>query len=716
MADSPCPLYLDVTHPAAERAADLVARMTLDEKVSQMLHGAPAIERLGIPAYNWWNECLHGVARAGIATVFPQAIGMAATFNVELIHGAAVAISDEARAKYHDAVRQGKHEMYYGLTFWTPNINIFRDPRWGRGQETYGEDPYLTSRMGVAFVKGLQGDDPRYLKLVATPKHYAVHSGPEADRHHFNAIASLKDMWETYLPAFEATVKEGQAVSVMGAYNRTNGEPCCASPTLLENILRERWGFKGYVVSDCWAIKDIYAHHKVVATAQEAAALAVKNGCDLNCGETYPALTVAVKQGLIDEATIDAAVARLFEARIRLGMFDPEDSVPYAGIPFSVVDSLEHRALALQVARESIVLLKNEGLLPLRKDLRRIAVIGPNADDELVLRGNYFGVPSAAVTPLAGIRAAVSLGTEVVYARGCDVVDPDDSGYEEAIALARNADAVIFVGGLSQRLEGEEGQREGLAPGKHSLGDRTAIELEAIQQHLLEKLAALGKPIVLVLLNGSAIGLAWADAYLPAIVEAWYPGQDGGIALAEVLFGDYNPAGRLPVTFYKSTADLPPFTDYAMTGRTYRYFEGEPLYPFGHGLSYTTFAYSALDLSAASIRAGEGLTVQVEVENTGWRSGDEVVQLYLNAIDPAVRAPRRQLAGFARVNLHPGERRVVGFALRPEQFALVDETGARIIRPGAFGLSVGGGQPRDDSDPAVCRATVTISGEPVALD
>jgi beta-glucosidase len=409
-------------------------------------------------------------------------------------------------------------------------------------------------------------------------------------------------------------------------------------------------------------------------------------------------------------------VARLFEARIRLGMFDPEESVPYARIPFDVVDSLEHRALALQVARESIVLLKNEGLLPLRKDLRRIAVIGPNADDELVLRGNYFGVPSAAVTALAGIRAAVSLGTEGGYARGCDVGDPDDSGYEEAIALARNADAVIFVGGLSQRLEGEEGQQEGLAPGKHSLGDRTAIELEAAQQHLLEKLAALGKPIVLVLLNGSAIGLAWADAYLPAIVEAWYPGQDGGIALAEVLFGDTNPAGRLPVTFYKSPADLPPFTDYAMTGRTYRYFEGEPLYPFGHGLSYTTFAYSALDLSAASIRAGEGLTVQVEVENTGWRSGDEVVQLYLNAIDPAVRAPRRQLAGFARVNLHPGERRVVGFALRPEQFALVDESGARIIRPGAFGLSVGGGQPRGASDPAVCRATVAITGEPVALD
>ena len=518
MSDESTPVFRDPARPLAERVDDLLHRLTLPEKVSQMLHTSPAIERLGIPAYNWWNECLHGVARAGIATVFPQAIGMAATWDVDLISRVAEAISDEARAKHHAAARaalDGESAKYYGLTYWTPNINIFRDPRWGRGQETYGEDPYLTACFGVAFVRALQGDDPRYLKLVATPKHFAVHSGPEADRHHFDAIASPKDLWETYLPAFEATVKAGGAVSVMGAYNRTNGEPCCASPTLLGDILRERWGFTGYVVSDCWAISDIYKHHRVVGTAAEAAALAVKNGCDLNCGETYSALLDALDQGLIDEATIDTAARRLFEARFRLGMFDPAETVPYAQIPADVVDSLEHRALSLATARELIVLLKNDGLLPLRKDLRRVAVIGPNADDALVLRGNYFGTPSAAVTPLDGIRGLASLETEIVYARGCDVLDPDDSGYAEALAAAQGADVVIFVGGLSQRLEGEEGQQEGLPEGQRCLGDRTTIELEAVQQALLEKLHATGVPVVLVLLNGSAVAVSWADVHLP---------------------------------------------------------------------------------------------------------------------------------------------------------------------------------------------------------
>jgi beta-glucosidase len=717
MPNESTPVFRDPARPLAERVADLVSRMTLAEKISQMVHTAPAIERLGIPAYDWWNECLHGVARSGIATVFPQAIGMAATWDVDLIRHAAEAIGDEARAKHHAAAKAagGDSAKYYGLTFWTPNINIFRDPRWGRGQETYGEDPYLTSRFGVAFVRALQGDDPRYLKLVATPKHYAVHSGPEAERHRFDAVASPKELWETYLPAFEATVKEGGAVSVMGAYNRTNGEPCCASPTLLGDILRERWGFSGYVVSDCWAISDIYKHHQVVGTAAEAAALAVKNGCDLNCGETYSALLDAVAQGLIDEAAIDVALTRLFEARFRLGMFDPADSVPYAQIPMGVVDSLEHRDLALQVARESIVLLKNDGLLPLRKDLRRIAVIGPNADDALVLRGNYFGTPSAAVTPLEGIRGLVSLETEVEYARGCDVLDADDLGHAEAVALAERADVVIFVGGLSQRLEGEEGQQEGLAPGQRSLGDRTTIELEAAQQALLEKLAATGTPVVLVLLNGGAVAIPWAEGYLPAIVEAWYPGQDGGIALAEVLFGDINPAGRLPVTFYKATADLPDFTDYRMQGRTYRYFEGEPLYAFGHGLSYTTFAYSALRPGAASLPIGEDHGIQVDVTNTGAQAGDEVVQVYLSAVDPGQPAPIRQLVAFRRIHLLAGEVRTVRFDLDAAQFSLVDDTGARAIRPGTFRLSAGGRQPSGQYDPGVCWATVELRGEPVAL-
>jgi beta-glucosidase len=576
------PEYLDPDLPVAQRVDDLVARMTLPEKVSQMVHAAPPIERLGVPEYNWWNECLHGVGRAGIATVFPQAIGLAATWNLDLMAQVATAISDEARAKHHAALHQGERGIYQGLTFWTPNINIFRDPRWGRGQETYGEDPYLTARMGVTFVKGLQGDDPRYLKLVATPKHFAVHSGPEHARHHFNAIADARDLRLTYLPAFEACVREAGAVSVMGAYNRTNGEPCCASPTLLGKLLRDEWGFEGYVVSDCWAIGDIYKHHQVVGTLPEAAALAVNAGCDLNCGEAFAALLIAERQALIDEATIDRAVRRLFTARFRLGMFDPPERVPYARLPISVNDSSEHRALALRAARESIVLLKNTGgLLPLSKGIQRIAVIGPNADDPLVLLGNYNGTPSSSVTPLAGIRAKAPRA-EVSYARGCDIIDEGVTDYAEAIRSAERADVVLFFAGISQRIEGEEGQEEGVGGGMRSKGDRTDINLPVVQDDLLRMLHATGKPIVLVLLNGSALAVNWADENLPAIVEAWYPGEEGGTAIADVLFGDYNPGGKLPVTFYQAAADLPPFEYYRMEGRTYRYFRGRPLYPFGH--------------------------------------------------------------------------------------------------------------------------------------
>jgi len=695
-------IYPDPAQPIDVRVADLISRMTLPEKVSQMLHGAPAIERLGVPAYNWWNECLHGVGRAGIATVFPQAIGMAATWDTDLLHRVAVAISDEARAKHHAALGEdGGAEQYYGLTFWTPNINIFRDPRWGRGQETYGEDPYLTARMGVTFIKGLQGDDPNYLKVAATAKHYAVHSGPEHERHHFDARVDERDLRETYLPAFEACVREANVAAVMGAYNRTNGEPCCASPTLLQKILREEWGFGGldgtggHVVSDCWAIKDIWAHHHVVETAPEAAALAVKNGCDLNCGETYGALLIALEQGIIDEATIDVALTRLFTLRFKLGMFDPPEMVPYAQIPFEVNDCEVHRALARQVARESIVLLKNaDGFLPLDKGgLKKIAVIGPNADDNLVLLSNYFGWPSYSVTPLQGIRDAVGEGVDVLYAQGCGIRDDDTSGFAEAVAAAQQADVVIALMGLSQLVEGEEGQEEGVKDGWRSTGDRDDIALPGVQEALLQVVADTGKPLVVVLLNGSAVAVNWAEAHAAAIVEAWYPGEEGGSALADVLFGDANPAGRLPVTFYKSVDDLPPFRDYTMKGHTYRYFEGEPLYPFGYGLSYTTFAYSDLTMSADTIQAGESLTVSVTVTNTGNRAGDEVVQLYVRDVEASVPIPIRQLQGFARVHLEPGARQTVTFTLAPRQMSLIDDAGQRVIEPGVFEIAVGGGQP-----------------------
>ncbi len=674
---------------------DLVSRMTLEEKISQMVHEAPAIRRLGIPAYNWWNECLHGVGRAGIATVFPQAIGMAATWDTELMHRTAVAISDEARAKHHDAMNEhGDVEWYYGLTFWTPNINIFRDPRWGRGQETYGECPYLTARMGVAFVKGLQGDDPTYLKTVATPKHYAVHSGPEHERHHFNAVTDERDLRETYLPAFEVTVREAGAYSVMGAYNRTNGEPCCASPTLLQKLLREAWGFEGYVVSDCGAIRDIYAHHQVVDTPEEAAAMAVKNGCELNCGEVYRALLVAVEKGLVDEAAIDLAVSRLFTARFRLGMFDPPERVPYAAIPIEVNDSDEHRALALKMAQASIVLLKNaDDALPLPRDLKKIAVVGPNADDPIVLLGNYNGFPSSSVTPLEGIRRKVGDAVEVAYAKGCEIRSEDRSGFEEAVAIAKDADVIVAVVGISQLIEGEEGQQEGVEGGEHSRGDREDIALPGVQEELLKALHETGKPLVVVLMNGSAVAVNWADEYAQAVVELWYPGEEGGTALADVLFGDYNPAGRLPVTFYRSVDDLPPFRDYAMEGHTYRYFRGVPLYPFGHGLSYTTFAYSPPVLSDAVIGPGTELTVTAGVENTGDRAGDEVVQLYLKDQVASVPVPVQQLVGFRRIHLAPGETQQVSFTVTPKQMSLILDDGRRVIEPGAFHLFVGGGQP-----------------------
>ncbi|MDI3508871.1 MAG: beta-glucosidase [Clostridiales bacterium] len=684
------PAYKDVSLSFEDRAKDLVSRMTLSEKISQMIYDAPAIPRLDIPAYNWWNECLHGVARAGIATVFPQAIAMAATFNPELIHKVAEAISDEARAKHHEAVRNDDRGIYKGLTFWSPNINIFRDPRWGRGHETYGEDPYLTGRMGVAFVKGLQGDDPKYLKVVATPKHYAVHSGPESQRHSFDARVSLKDLRETYLPAFEECVKEGKAYSIMGAYNRTNGEPCCASKTLLKDILRDEWGFDGYVVSDCGAIDDIHMHHKVTKTAAESAALAVNNGCELNCGKTYEYLCQAVEQGLISEETIDQAVIKLSTARMRLGMFDPPEMVQYAHIPYEVNDSPEHRELALETARQSIVLLKNEkNILPLSKKLKTIAVIGPNADDLDVLLANYFGTPSKYVTPLEGIKNKVSPDTKVLYAKGCEVTGNSVDGFDEAVNIAEMSDIVIMCLGLSPRIEGEEGDVADSDGG----GDRLHIDLPGMQEQLLETIYGIGKPIVLVLLNGSAIAINWAHEHVPAIIEAWYPGEEGGTAIADVLFGDYNPAGRLPITFVRSLDDLPPFTDYNMKGRTYRYFEKEPLYPFGYGLSYTSFKYSNLRLSATRLPAGNNLNINVDVENTGKLAGREVVQLYISDVEASVEVPMRQLCGIQCITLEPGQKQTISFTIKPQHMALFDYDGKRILEPGQFIIAVGGHQP-----------------------
>ena len=701
-------VWFDAERPVGERVDALVGAMTLREKIAQTMHQAPPIPRLGVPAYNWWNECLHGVARAGLATVFPQAIGMAATFDAELMGRVATAISDEARAKHHQALRQENRGIYFGLTYWTPNINIFRDPRWGRGQETYGEDPYLAARMGVAFCKGLQGDDPTYLKCVATPKHYAVHSGPESLRHEFDAVVSGRDLRETYLSAFKACVEEAGAWSVMGAYNRTNGEVCCGSPTLLQKILRDEWGFEGYVVSDCGAIGDFHKHHKITPDLAASAAHAVKNGCDLNCGETYRGLVDAVDQGLITEDEIDVAVKRLFTARVKLGMFDPEERVPYAGISTAVVHCAEHVALALQMARESIVLLKNNGLLPLPKELKNLVVAGPNAQNDVALFANYNGFAPAMVTPFDGILAKLSVGSQIYYSKGCDLYrDEPIQETELNWFLEDDTDAVIAVLGNTTELEGEEGA-VAMSDGG---GDRTRIGLPGRQLELLKYLHGKGKPVVLVLLSGSAIDLSEVEPYADAIVYAWYPGEQGGTAIADVLFGDVNPAGRLPVTFVKSMDQLPDFADYNMAGRTYRFMEEDPLYRFGFGLSYTSFAYAELRVQDSGLRIqdlaeGKAVTVSVDVSNTGQRDGDEVVQLYVSDVEASVPVARHALKGFQRIHLAAGETKTVTFGLTPDQLACYDDDGQPLVEPGEFRVSVGGGQPDDSQAGAVSRVLV----------
>jgi beta-glucosidase len=830
------PKYQDSRLSFEERVDDLVSRMTLEEKVSQLVYNSPSIPRLGIPEYNWWNECLHGVGRAGIATVFPQAIGMAAMWDDYTLYNIATMISDEARAKYHDFIKKDKRGIYHGLTFWSPNINIFRDPRWGRGMETYGEDPYLTGELGVAFIKGLQGDHPKYYKLIATAKHFVVHSGPESSRHRFNANPDYYDFLETYSPHFKKAVQTGKVYSVMCAYNRFQGHPCCGHPGL-DSLLRNVWGFNGYIVSDCWAISDFYTEkaHEIVNTRAEASAIALKSGTDLNCGDSYPSLVEAVKKGYISEKDIDIALKRILLARMKLGMFDSDKEVPYTSIPYSVVDSEKHRQMALEAARKSMVLLENKnGILPLSKNLKTGAVIGPNADDPGILLGNYNGYSSKIVTPFQGIKQKL-IGAEVHYAPGCShaegfpllakipsgvlfadsektvkglyaeyfdntafsgkpaysrqdedisftwwdkgpgaplngdkfgvrwtgVLVPratgnhaigfegypkvkfwiengetkefssvhhsqkqyeyfflekgksypikieytqDNSDYahfilfwdepaknlkQEALDLAAKSDLVVLCMGLSPMLEGEE------MPVKvngFSQGDRDDIKLPEIQTDLIKSIHKLGKPTILVLLNGSALAFNWESKNIPAIIEAWYPGQAGGTAIADVIFGDYNPAGRLPVTFYKSVDQLPDFSDYNMAGRTYRYFAGEPLYEFGYGLSYTTFKYSNLQM-VSELQAGDDLIIEIDVTNTGKIGGEEVAQLYISHPDSKFKVPIRALKGFKRIFLQPGETKKISFNLSPADMAVLNEKNQYVIEGAGLQVSVGGRQP-----------------------
>ncbi|MFZ0318873.1 MAG: glycoside hydrolase family 3 C-terminal domain-containing protein [Candidatus Sulfotelmatobacter sp.] len=829
--------YLNPSLPLNDRVNDLVSRMTLEEKASQLVNQARAIPRLQVSAYDWWSEALHGVARAGTATVFPEPIGLAATFDSPLIHDMAVVISTEARAKHNQAVRAGRRDIMEGLDFWSPNINIFRDPRWGRGQETYGEDPFLTGRMGVAFVTGMQGEDPKYFRVIATPKHYAVHSGPEPSRHSIDVKVSKHDEEDTYLPAFRAAITEGKAESIMCAYNRVNGEPACVSKFLLKDQLRGAWKFQGYVVSDCDAVADIFNGHHFTKSMAEAGAASLKTGMDNECADfftkatdnsDYVKFTDAVKQGLLSEKDIDVALKRLFTARFRLGMFDPPEIVPYASIPDSEIDSEPHRALALQAARESIVLLKNNGTLPLNPDVKNIAVVGPLAESTDVLHGNYNGTASHATSALDGIRrqfasahVAYTPGMnflreeEVIPSTALSTVDgqpgltgeyfananfegtpqvvrvdqaidlqhlhperssitppagmidfsarwtgfltPDESGDYEigdvgsmdrlwledklivddfighdiepakaklrlekghryaikleyglggtgiklvwlrlvadpiptAVALAKNADVVIAVVGITSQLEGEEMKVD--VPGFKG-GDRTSLDLPKEEEDLLEAMKGTGKPLVVILMNGSALSVNWANEHADAILDAWYSGEEGGAAIAQTLAGVNNPAGRLPVTFYKSVDQLPAFEDYSMKNRTYRYFEGQPLYPFGYGLSYSKFEYSNLKLSSTALKAGDSLSVDTDVRNTSQKDGDEVVELYLSFPQSPV-APIRALRGFTRIHVGAGETQHVHFALDARDLSEVDEKGNRIVADGTYHITVGGGQP-----------------------
>lgn len=704
--------------PVEQRVTDLLSRLTLEEKVNLMKHDAAAVPRLGIPAYNWWNEALHGVARTPEkVTVFPQAIAMAATFDPEGLQRVGDIASTEGRALFNEALAAGKGiPQYRGLTYWTPNINIFRDPRWGRGQETYGEDPYLTAKMGAAMVRGLEGSDPFYLKAVACAKHYAVHSGPEGNRHVFDARVSPHDLWDTYLPAFRELVVKAKVHGVMCAYNRLDGQPCCGHNELLQDILRNQWHFNGYVTSDCWAVNDFAHNHKTHSNDTEAVADAVLSGTDLECGNLYPRLVQAVEQGIITEKEINVSLARLLEIQFRLGMFDPVARNPYASIGRKVIECPGHKAHAYNMARKSMVLLKNEGnILPLDSTkVRRIALVGPNINNESTLLANYFGVPSEIITPYKSLKKRFGNRIQIDTITGVGFVAPLPGAPSpaEVARKAADADVIIFVGGISADYEGEAGDAGAAGYGGFASGDRTTIALPAPQTELLKELKKTGRPIILVNMSGSVMSFEWESDNVDAILQAWYGGQAAGDAITDILFGSYNPSGRMPLTTYKSDRELPDFEEYSMAGRTYRYFKGDVRYPFGHGLSYTTFSYSPLT-APDSVTTGHDATVSVTVKNTGKREGDEVVQLYVShSPEGRVSVPVRSLKGFRRVSLKPGESRKVSFTLTPEELGLVDNRGNLVMAPGALQIYIGGGQPFHS---AGNFADLIIKGEPYTV-
>jgi len=692
--------FRDTSLTLEERVKDLIARLTLEEKVQMMKHNAPAIPRLGIPAYNWWNEALHGVARTPEkVTVFPQAIGMAATFDTEALQKMGDITASEGRALFNEALKAGKGiAQYRGLTYWTPNINIFRDPRWGRGQETYGEDPFLTARMGSAIVRGLEGDHPYYLKAVACAKHYAVHSGPEHNRHSFDARPSLFDLWDTYLPAFRELVTKAKVHGVMCAYNRLEGQPCCGNDPLLVDILRNQWRFDGYVTSDCWAVSDFTGFHKTHANNTIAASDAMLAGTDLECGNLYHLLAEGVQKGLHSERDINVSLTRLFTILFKLGMFDPQDQVPYASIGREVIECDAHKQHAYRMAQESMVLLKNEKqLLPLKASkVKRIALIGPNADNGHTQLANYFGTPSEIITPYLSLKKRFGDKIKIDYYAGTEIVKKLDNApsFAQIAAEAKKADVIVFVSGISADYEGEAGDAGAGGYAGFASGDRTTMSLPPVQIDLMKALKKTGRPLVVVNMSGSVINFDWESQNADAIIQAWYGGQAAGDAIVDVLFGQYNPAGRMPLTTYKSDDDLPPFESYSIENRTYRYFKGEVRYPFGYGLSYTTFAYDQMEC-AAKVQTGKRIQVSATVSNTGKRDGDEVVQLYVaHPQNGNIRIPLCALKGFRRIHLKAGESRQVTFTLSPEDLALTDVKGNLIENAGEVELFIGGGQPR----------------------
>lgn len=696
---------------ARERAKELVSRMTVEERASQLRYDAPPIDRLGIPAYNWWGEALHGVARAGVATSFPQAIGMAATFDTELIHKAGDVAATEGRAKYNVLSAEGDRDIYKGLTFWSPNVNIFRDPRWGRGQETFGEDPYLTSRMGVAYVEGLQGDQEEVLKSAACAKHFAVHSGPEAVRHEFNAVASKKDMAETYLPAFKACVQEAGVEAVMGAYNRTNGEPCCGSPTLMKEILRDEWGFKGHYVSDCWAIKDFHENHMVTHTMEESAALALKSGCDINCGVTYLHLLKALQEGLVTEEEITEAAVRAFTARFLLGLFDENE---FDQITYDKVECEEHLAVAERITRESVVLLKNEGILPLNvQDGKTIGVIGPNANSREALVGNYHGTSSRYITVLEGIQDKVGPNGRVLYSEGShlfkDRVEElawKNDRIAEAVVVAKHSDVVILCVGLNETLEGEEGD----TGNSYASGDKADLNLPQCQRDLMEAVFNVGKPVVVCLMAGSAIDLSLADQKAAAVLQLWYPGARGGKAVADILFGEASPSGKLSVTFYRSLVGMPAFEDYSMKGRTYRYMTEEALYPFGYGLTYGNVAVENAEITTKE-DASRDVTLRVDVVNRGSVETKDAVQVYVKDLESPFAVPNYSLCAFTKVSLESGERRSVELKVSGDAFCAVNEDGERVQESRKYILFAGTGQPDKRTEELTGNACVKVDVE-----